>query len=168
MSGSQLLKTAVGIPIYLARQVTVKGQVVAYRLVDAIGQEQKDNAADKVATALEGNKMLPEDIKKTVKAVEITSMPHQSPMDPAPHISVDVQLESGANMKAHIPSDGSEQQVLRNPFTFRIIHADPQSPPGSYNCDHLPLEETSRDTVPDDGHFGLLVLRILRHIHMFY
>ena len=72
MSGSQLLKTAVGIPIYLARQVEVKGKVVAYRFVDAIDQEQKDLSAEKVGAALEGNKMLSEEAKKNVKAVEIT------------------------------------------------------------------------------------------------
>jgi hypothetical protein len=72
MSGSQLLKTTLGVPIYLAKQVKVKGNTVVYRLIDAIPQDAKDQAADKVAAALEGDKMLTENTKKDVKAIEIT------------------------------------------------------------------------------------------------
>lgn len=72
MSGSQLLRTAVGIPIYLARQVEVKDQVVAFLLIESLDQNVKDSTAEKVGSALEGNKMLTEDVKKNVKEVEIT------------------------------------------------------------------------------------------------
>lgn len=72
MSSSQLLKTISNIPIYLNRQVKVKGQVVTYRLVDTIDQEQKDLAAEKVGVALDGHKMLSEEAKKDFKAIEIT------------------------------------------------------------------------------------------------
>jgi hypothetical protein len=133
MSGSQLLRTVVGIPIYLAREVSVKGRTVTYRLVDVIDQDQKDNTAAKVASALEGDKMLSEEQKKNVKAVEVTyvrvmpischilstqssSMPHKSPLDSVPHISITVQMASGGDLKAHVPNDESEQQVFGNCF----------------------------------------------------
>jgi hypothetical protein len=34
-------------------------------------------------------------------------------MDPAQHISVTVKMNTGADMKAHVPTDGNEQQVFQ-------------------------------------------------------
>ncbi|TAQ86632.1 hypothetical protein B7494_g5044 [Chlorociboria aeruginascens] len=74
MSSSQLLKTAISIPIYFIKQVTVKEEVDFYRLVDALDLERKDLAATKVGAALEGNQMLSKGAKKNAKAVDITSI----------------------------------------------------------------------------------------------
>ena len=80
MSARKLLKTVAGIPIYLTREIKVKGRIVAIRLVDAIDQNQKDLAVERVNAALMGNKILTEEDKKNVQEAEITSVPllHES------------------------------------------------------------------------------------------
>lgn len=72
---AKFLKSAVGIPIYLAREVAVKGLVVAYRLVDAIDPEHRDQAGETVASAVGGNKLFSAEQKKKISAIEITFVP---------------------------------------------------------------------------------------------
>lgn len=99
MSSSKFLKN--GIPLNLAKEVKVNGQVVAHRLVNAIEPEHRDQAAEEIASAVEGSKLFSADQKKKIALIGITSvsrynllfatpfstpalssMPHKSKLDP--------------------------------------------------------------------------------------
>jgi hypothetical protein len=60
------------IPVAIATEVVVKGQVVAKRLADAIDPQLKADVIKMVKDRLDGNKLYTEQAKENIQSVEVT------------------------------------------------------------------------------------------------
>ncbi|EFW23333.1 predicted protein [Coccidioides posadasii str. Silveira] len=134
------------IPVVIAREITVRGTVVARRLVDTIDAKVVDVIFRKVEHAYHGNILFTEEQKKQLTEVRITyalplkskfitrqipianllllppsSMPHESDLDLDNHLSFVADKEEEPDfLKGHVTTNPAQQKVVRR---YRKISA---------------------------------------------
>jgi len=108
MSSSVLLKHAVRNGKSVAIKLSTEGPGYK-RLVDAIGNKAKDNAATTVAAALENGIAVKDEDYAKFDEVKINNMNHESETDPNAHFSCE-GWSGGKKVKGfHVMQDPSKQ-----------------------------------------------------------